>query len=203
MRRVLGVWSGAKAHNVREALRANKGFFLGDFYGFSQKNYMEVESRRLRPHVRARPSPLCAGEDRCATWATRPMAGPRQDSPGKERRTTLARHFALEVYRRSVTEKLAAAGLGMGGQGGKGVVKLPAILRHTEGTTTGKNLHAYVEKRKKHADQHVDVPHPSCQLTSSLRHSEITKMGTTLQPCPVSKYPNLDLVAFPGRPRYP
>jgi hypothetical protein len=91
----------------------------------------------------------------------------------------------------------------MGGQGGKGVVKLPAILRHTEGTTTGKNLHAYVEKRKKHADQHVDVPHPSCQLTSSLRHSEITKMGTTLQPCPVSKYPNLDLVAFPGRPRYP
>ena len=71
-------------------------------------------------------------------------AGPRQgnSSPGKERKPMMARQFALEVYRQSVAERRAAASVG---KKGEGTVKLPAILKHTEGTTTGKNLRAYVE----------------------------------------------------------
>ena len=60
---------------------------------------------------------------------------------GKEK-PMMARQFALEVYRQSVQEKRAAQS---GGKKGDGSVKLPAILKHTEGTSTGKNLRAYVE----------------------------------------------------------
>lgn len=64
-----------------------------------------------------------------------------QGSSGNQR--MMARQFALEVYRQSVAEKRAA-------QESKGdkSVKLPAILKHTEGTATGKNLRAYTEPRK-------------------------------------------------------
>ena len=66
-------------------------------------------------------------------------AGQPHASPGKDR--GMARQFALEVYRQSVAERRA----GQSGKRGDGSVKLPPILKHTEGTSVGKNLRAYVE----------------------------------------------------------
>lgn len=85
------------------------------------------------------------------------MAGPRQGPPPEERnKPTMARQFALEVYRQSVAERRAQSS----GRKGEGSVKLPAILKHTEGTATGKNIRAYVEPSKQHPDEPVTNPNP-------------------------------------------
>jgi hypothetical protein len=66
----------------------------------------------------------------------------------------MARQFALEVYRQSVQEKRATQSTG---RKGEGTVKLPSILKHTEGTATGKNICAYVEQSKSAGPRATDA----------------------------------------------
>ena len=114
------------------------------------------------------------------------MAGPtqvpdgsRQSPPGKERSATatgnrpaMARQFALETYRQAREMKLKEkeGGAGAGGEGGG--VKLPSILKHTEGTQVGKTVNAFVTQSKCQSAELSLIQtatHANCILTSNHR----------------------------------